>query len=748
MYDATAPYAPSTGVPISLSLQGSWPLSSKNSTKTPVNLTSAKISRYHSSTCGELKECKALTSWKGAARAHLTNFFSNVDTRLRWRRQILSLVGLSSSSTTGSQTGSSQSKQQGRLSSSAEALAPSALAASAWASAAASAFLALARSFCFCFFSPAGSKAALGGRCGARRRCCSVVLAGSACTRSSTATGGVCTRPGGDRSKSGCDEHCTSGSNSTSVSPSTCSSFSSCMSCLAFRFACLLFCRRSAAVNLPLLPLASALACLSGSKRVRSRTPVRDISEPEELSWSEGGSTGRAAGSGGGGTLSTASSHACDDRSRGGGSGGGGGSPGAATLSSSGAGGSGRGGGGAAAVSIELSSSFLEPRPSPRWRGSNRVLLAASCSWCLFVNHYSRDVTGALEREIETVVGIDASKFQALNSAYFVPNIVAPLVAGAFAQRFGATRVLVAMQAVAAVGHLVFGLGGQMKSYGALLAGRIILGLTYEAIDVMPLPILAPHFGEEWGVMVGLFNGALRMGSVANFALSPWAYHFGGLPAALWLSGLFGISGLAAALATWRFDLKAWQGRLPGCGGSGGSENRSSGTEDVGSVGEGELPSARVGCCGALQDNVQLILYVLTGALMYSAIVPFWFYGGFLMLVCVPAPALPPIVPLGLLGIAWASSNTLFWSMSSTMVPKRYYALGAGVIGASLNLGPSVLPVLMAHAASKGAALLLPCSAAGLAAAFSLLMLLPISSARGTAVAAAGAATADCAAGA
>lgn len=45
-----------------------------------------------------------------------------------------------------------------------------------------------------------------------------------------------------------------------------------------------------------------------------------------------------------------------------------------------------------------------------------QVALAAVVCWCLFVNHYARDVTGALEREMEVDLGISPGEFQALRT--------------------------------------------------------------------------------------------------------------------------------------------------------------------------------------------------------------------------------------------------------------------------------------------------------------------------------------------
>lgn len=58
----------------------------------------------------------------------------------------------------------------------------------------------------------------------------------------------------------------------------------------------------------------------------------------------------------------------------------------------------------------------------------------------------------------------------------------------------------------------------------------------YEIIDSMPFVILAPMFTSGWGLIMGLLNGFLRLGSVMNFVVSPIMYKRNGVKMALWLA--------------------------------------------------------------------------------------------------------------------------------------------------------------------------------------------------------------------
>jgi len=357
---------------------------------------------------------------------------------------------------------------------------------------------------------------------------------------------------------------------------------------------------------------------------------------------------------------------------------------------------------------------------------------------------------------MESDLEMSPQQFQSLTSIYFSPNIVAPLLCGFIAHKYGGTQTLVATQALAVVGHIIFGLGGQFSSYSALFLSRFILGITYEPTDVLPLPVLGPHFREDWGLLVGVFNGALRLGSVANFALTPVLYEWGGIPLAFWCSAAVGITGFVTAMLTFVLDrrLRETKANTP----KASKESIDSGIAAEESEEEHELDPEeglwRSLC--VLCSNRAYLLYLLAGIFMYSGIVPWWFAGGaylrrkwgyslemadalmmimeggmvivspvigcildrwpgtlatqalscmfsmlvvtlgFVLLLVPSADVMPAYLPLGLMGTAWACSNTMLWSTSSHVVPKRYYALGSGLMGSALNVGPSVVPMVMA----------------------------------------------------
>lgn len=181
-----------------------------------------------------------------------------------------------------------------------------------------------------------------------------------------------------------------------------------------------------------------------------------------------------------------------------------------------------------------------------------RTLLLAAIPFCtIFVmlqNHYTRDTVGALEKQMESDLGLKPHQYSTLNSLYFLPNIIAPLFIGVLSEYFGRPATFLLYTAVlGAVGNLLFALGAQYNSLSLFYLGRFLAGCVYEVIDTIPIIILGPLFRSSWGLMVGLMNGCLRLGTVVTFGLSPIIYRSYGVTAALWVSGGMAVLGVIAA---------------------------------------------------------------------------------------------------------------------------------------------------------------------------------------------------------
>lgn len=164
-------------------------------------------------------------------------------------------------------------------------------------------------------------------------------------------------------------------------------------------------------------------------------------------------------------------------------------------------------------------------------------------------NHYTRDTVGALEKQMESDLGLSPAQYSTLNSLYFMPNIIAPLFIGILCEKSGRpSTFLLYTVLVGSLGNIVFVLGAEYSNLSLFYVGRFLAGCVYEVIDTIPIIILGPLYRSNWGLMVGIMNGSLRLGTVFTFAVSPVVYEHSGVVAALWLAAFMAVLGVAAAV--------------------------------------------------------------------------------------------------------------------------------------------------------------------------------------------------------
>ena len=181
----------------------------------------------------------------------------------------------------------------------------------------------------------------------------------------------------------------------------------------------------------------------------------------------------------------------------------------------------------------------------PSWR----FVIPFLTSLLIFVNHYCRDSVGALEKQMEGHVGMTEAQYASLNSLYFLPNIITPLLVGTAAHKLGGPAMcLVCAVALGAVGHIIFAFACEIKSIPLLFFGRMLAGTVYEVIDFLPIVCTGALFKDEWGKIVGATNAFLRAGSVATFILCPIFYRVLGFTAAIWFSAALAALSIGAAI--------------------------------------------------------------------------------------------------------------------------------------------------------------------------------------------------------
>ena len=120
---------------------------------------------------------------------------------------------------------------------------------------------------------------------------------------------------------------------------------------------------------------------------------------------------------------------------------------------------------------------------------STRWLLVLFTGLIMCGNHYARDAVGALELQIESDLLITPDQYAAINSIYFIPSIVAPLLAGVFTNYIGgAGKCLLYAVISASVGHIVFSLGIELDNIRLVYVGRSIAGMQ----EICPQHALYP----------------------------------------------------------------------------------------------------------------------------------------------------------------------------------------------------------------------------------------------------------------
>lgn len=361
------------------------------------------------------------------------------------------------------------------------------------------------------------------------------------------------------------------------------------------------------------------------------------------------------------------------------------------------------------------------------------VILVIGLTMIHGVNHYSRDFTGPLELELAKDLSVDSTRVQLLNTAYFLVTLPPSLVLGVVAQRIGVLKVSLGLSLVALCGYTVLGVAGWTYSYPLFLTARLITGFVYEPLDNTAFPMCAEAFPHNYSIVVGFFQSGLRAGSVACFFLVPAAYKSGGLPMASATVTLFGVAGMLAACTLY-----------------GTLRNKLRSNTSASSSG---MPLNMLVTISA-SERWQFWAWVACGMTLYGSVVPIWFVGSSLIqakwgyglqeadalmalpegaMVVLSAPigialsrarcetvicllscalalqmmcffglawlptAWPPEVLVASIGALYAFTNQTFWTLYQPMVPESMRAIGIAICSIGMNLGPSILPLVMAN---------------------------------------------------
>ncbi|UYI26603.1 D-galactonate transporter [Encephalitozoon cuniculi] len=151
----------------------------------------------------------------------------------------------------------------------------------------------------------------------------------------------------------------------------------------------------------------------------------------------------------------------------------------------------------------------------------HRILLLSGL--ILFSFYFVYDIPSALGRHIDFNLGSNIEyKITLLYSVYSLPNIVVPVFFGWITHIRKSTMAKLLCIFVF-LGHLIFTAGIWSHSFKTMLAGRFLFGIGGESFAVIQNKLISYEFkGKELGFAMGIFSSVARLGTVANFLLTPF----------------------------------------------------------------------------------------------------------------------------------------------------------------------------------------------------------------------------------
>lgn len=181
---------------------------------------------------------------------------------------------------------------------------------------------------------------------------------------------------------------------------------------------------------------------------------------------------------------------------------------------------------------------MTEPTRQP----TSETRLVALITLAMFINYIDRGNLALAGPQIQKELGLSATEFGILGSAFYYSYVLAMIPAGWLAERFGAKRVLFAGVAIWSLATLLTGFA---SGFIVILILRVLLGLGESASFPCSSKILAQvvpreRLGNANGIMssgylfgpaVGMLAGGLLM---EQFGWRPLFYVFGAL-SLLWL---------------------------------------------------------------------------------------------------------------------------------------------------------------------------------------------------------------------
>jgi MFS family permease len=154
------------------------------------------------------------------------------------------------------------------------------------------------------------------------------------------------------------------------------------------------------------------------------------------------------------------------------------------------------------------------------------VALFLICFWALG-GYAAYDAVGVVKLALMSNLGIDETQFAWLYSAYTVPSIFIPTVAGRLTDLYGTRSSLLISLSVSFVGGALVALGASWHSYAIMIVGRVLFGLGTESGYVARNNVCLNYFTDELGapylaVAMSFTVVSGRIGTLLTFLTTTW----------------------------------------------------------------------------------------------------------------------------------------------------------------------------------------------------------------------------------
>ncbi len=354
-----------------------------------------------------------------------------------------------------------------------------------------------------------------------------------------------------------------------------------------------------------------------------------------------------------------------------------------------------------------------KPLPIARYRWA--VLLAMSVA--VYGSYYAFDAIGPLAPLLSRQLHFTDSQIGLLQASYSLPNVFVLLAAGLLIDRIGARKSMLLFSALVFAGLVVTALSPRV---GIMASGRVITGVGAESLAMATHVAIARWFLRgELSLAFGVRTSVCRLGSLSAQTSPAWAaaaYAYWRWP--LWIAVGFGGVCVAGAVLFWILDSRGERRYELGAAGHGGTYrvrdlfvfNRSFWLLAA-------LCVAFYGCIFPFQTFGQKFLIEARQATpraasllvgmepMFSLLfMPFFGhlvdrYGNrslFMVLgsiLLVPVFLLlawtevPPIVPMALMGVAFAMVPAVLWMSVVLVVDRSRLGFASAVVDAVQQVG-------------------------------------------------------------